>query len=201
VVDRADVTARELFEERGYRVVRHSFRMRIELGAPVPAPEWPDGIELVPFERDRDARAVYDADTEAFEDHWEFVRTPYAEWAHWFLDGEAYDPALWFIARDGDEIAGVALCRLHAGETGVGYVNDLAVRRPWRRRGIALALLRHAFDEFRRRGCHAVTLGVDAENTTGAVRLYERAGMTPDRRHDILDRPVQNDTSERRPDG
>ena len=95
----------------------------------------------------------------------------------------------------------MALCRLHPGETGVGYVTDLSVRRPWRRRGLALALLRHAFGEFRGRGCHAVTLDVDAENTTGAVRLYERAGMTPDRRRDILDRPVRAGTSERSRDG
>jgi mycothiol synthase len=192
VADSADATARELFAERGYGLIRHSFRMRIDLGgAAVPEPEWPEGVGLVPFDREGHARAVYEADTEAFEDHWEFVRTPYDEWAHWFLSGEDHDPGLWFVAWDTGEIAGVSLCRMHAAETGVGYVTDLSVRRPWRRRGLALALLRHSFREFERRGCHAVTLHVDAENTTGAVRLYERAGMRPDRRRDILERPLE----------
>ena len=63
------------------------------------------------------------------------------------------------------------------GDPGVGWIPSLGVRRPWRRRGIGLALLRHAFEEFGRRGKRAVGLGVDAESVTGAVELYERAGM------------------------
>lgn len=189
IADSADVVTRKIFEQRGYGVVRHSFTMRIELADPPAEPVWPDGVQLGPVDPERDARAVYEADTEAFEDHWEFVRTPFEEWRHWFFR-EGFDPGLYFVARDGDEVAGVALCRPHTGEDGVGYVNDLAVRRSWRRRGLGLALLLHAFAEFRRRGFRAVTLDVDGENTTGAVRLYERAGMSVERRRDTLDRPV-----------
>jgi mycothiol synthase len=193
IADSGDEAARRLYEERGYELVRHSFRMRADLDEPVPPPEWPEGVELQPFDAERDARAVYEADTEAFRDHWEFSLTPYEEWEHWSLAREDFDPTLWFVARDGDEIAGVALCRPHSAEEGMGYVNDLAVRRPWRRRGLGLALLRHSLGEFGRRGYRSVTLDVDAENLTGAVRLYERAGMRVDRRRDTLDRPLADE--------
>jgi ribosomal protein S18 acetylase RimI-like enzyme len=63
-------------------------------------------------------------------------------------------------------------------------VNELGVRNPWRRRGLGLALLRHAFAELGRLGADRVGLGVDAENVTGALRLYERAGMHVTRRYD-----------------
>lgn len=58
-----------------------------------------------------------------------------------------------------------------------GWVHDVAVRRPWRRRGLGLALLRRAFGAFHHRGTRRVELGVDAQSPTGAPRLYEGAGM------------------------
>ena len=59
----------------------------------------------------------------------------------------------------------------------MGWVATLGVPRPWRKRGIGLALLRHSFNEFYRRGKRKVGLGVDAQSLTGALRLYESAGM------------------------
>ena len=88
--------------------------------------------------------------------------------------GEAFDPGLWFLAMDGDEPAGAALC---IASDGLGWVDVLAVRRPWRGRGLGLALLRHAAGEFHRRECQKYALAVDSESLTGATRLYERAGM------------------------
>lgn len=76
---------------------------------------------------------------------------------------------------DGDEIAGVALCA-DEKESG-GWVHSLGIRRAWRRRGLALTLLQHAFADFVNRGIYKVFLGVDAQSLTGATRLYERAGM------------------------
>ena len=87
---------------------------------------------------------------------------------------ESFDPSLWFLALEGDEIAGITLCKTLAGE---GWVDVVGVRRPWRNRGLGLALLRHAFTEYHRRGTHKVGLSVDAESITGAPRLYGRAGM------------------------
>jgi mycothiol synthase len=162
--------------ERGFRTIRHSFDMEIALDQAPPAPEWPDGIEVRPLAPGEEERA-YEAADESFEDHWEHVRQPFAEWLH-HSGGDGLDPSLWFLALDRDEVAGVCLCRerARAGER-IGWVSTLGVRRPWRRHGLGRALLLHAFRAFRDRGLVAAGLDVDGESLTGAVRLYERAGM------------------------
>ncbi len=90
-----------------------------------------------------------------------------------FVPGQD-ERAAYEAVEDGGEISGVCLCKTIAGR---GEVDVVAVRRPWRNRGLGLALLRHAFGEFYRRGVREVGLSVDAESTTGAPRLYGRAGM------------------------
>ena len=90
------------------------------------------------------------------------------------IERDDFDPNAWIIARDGYEIAGGSL---NAIEDEEAWVAVLFVRRPWRRRGLGLALLRASFREFWKRGVPKAALGVDAENPTGATRLYERAGM------------------------
>jgi ribosomal protein S18 acetylase RimI-like enzyme len=185
-----DELAKRIFESRGYELVRHSLRMELSLEEEPEAPVWPEGLTLRSA-TDDDLPRVWAAVEDGFADHWEFEEQPYEEWLHW-AEGPGYgDRSLWLLAEDGDEIAGVCLCRPHeAGEPDAGYVASLSVRPPWRRRGLALALLLHSFAEFRRRGRTRVTLGVDAENTTGAVRLYERAGMHIARRYDLVDKPL-----------
>ncbi len=92
------------------------------------------------------------------------------------ISRETFDPTLWFLAFEGEQIAGGALCNDEV-DMDLGWVGQLAVLRPWRRKGVGLALLLHAFGEFYKRGRRKVGLGVDSQNLTGAVRLYERAGM------------------------
>ena len=173
-----DEPLRRLYEESGYELVRHNLDMRIVLDDELPEPRWPAGIAVRTCASPADERRVYEADTEAFQDHWEFVRRPFEEWRAWLVEDPRFDPSLWFLAEDGADLAGICLGTVHAsGDPSFGHVAVLAVRRPWRRRGLGLALLRHAFREFRRRGMTRASLDVDAENLTGAVRLYERAGM------------------------
>ena len=179
-----------LYERYGYKLVRHFFRMETDLTEPPPPAVWPEGVELRALDLERDLEAVYAADEEAFEDHWGFFRIDFATWKHWMTGGN-FDPTLWLIAYDGDDIAGFSLnFPDEGGDTDLGWVGVLGVRRPWRRRGIALALLLESFAEFRRRGKKRAGLGVDAENTTGAVRLYEKAGMAPVRRFDTFEKAL-----------
>ena len=182
-----DHSLRELLAARGYTEVRSHFQMLIELDGEVPAPAWPAGLEVSTM-RAGEEEAVYEADMEAFADHWGFVREPFERWRVRMLR-ELFDPGLWWVAREGGEIAGICLCALHqSGDPTLGWVDTLGVRRPWRKRGLGTALLLEAFREFGRRGCTRVGLGVDAENTTGAVRLYERAGMHVERRSDTWEK-------------
>jgi mycothiol synthase len=183
-----DEPLKRLVERSGYELIRHSYRMRIDFAEDPPEPEWPEGI-TVRVVGDGDMDAVYEAHQESFEDSWEHNRSPRAEWEHWMRSGDSFDPTLWFLAEQGSEPAGVILCRPHEAEEGMGWVSVLGVRRPWRRRGLGRALLLHAFHEFLRRGFGGVALGVDAASLTGAVRLYENAGMHVARRADIYDKP------------
>ncbi|MCC6613522.1 MAG: GNAT family N-acetyltransferase [Anaerolineae bacterium] len=161
----------------GYQVTRYFYRMFIDLdGAPGPTP-LPEGIVLRDVDGERDLETVYRADQEAFADHWGFTPAPYSEWKHYLVDDGHFDPALWRIAWDGDQIAGVCLAHVIAVPDETGWVRHLAVRRPWRKRGLGLALLTDMFAIFKGRGLARAGLGVDAASTTNAVGLYERAGM------------------------
>ena len=130
-----------------------------------------------------DDYAAVAAIRDAFQDHWGHVDTPFEEdleeWKQWIHEDEDFDTDLWFLAMDGDEIAGFCQCYPIVGEDPrVGLVDELGVRRQWRGRGIATALLQHAFGAFFERDKPIVELGVDSQSPTGATRLYEKAGMS-----------------------
>jgi mycothiol synthase len=173
--------AERLFRALGYSYERTFWMMRIDLAdSSIGDGRWSDGIHIRTFDRDADELAVYSAIADAFSDHWGSWSETFEQWRHTRIDGAGarFDPMLWFVALEGDDVIGAACCSAttpRAEDT--GEVNLLGVRRAWRRRGIGLALLRAAFAEMRRRGIPRCELGVDAENPTGATRLYERAGM------------------------
>jgi mycothiol synthase len=177
-------------EEQGYERYRYSFQMRIDFDGELETPEWPEGVSVRTFVRGADDEAVYEAQNDAFSDHFEHAAWPYEAWRQWAFV-ESFDPSMWFLAADGDEIAGVCLCRVESGEgSELGWVNVLGVRPPWRRRGIGRALLLHAFAEFRARGKIGARLSVDGLNPTGAVALYEGVGMHVARRYDLYSKPL-----------
>jgi mycothiol synthase len=172
-----DGAGRRLFESLGYAAVRVFREMRIVLDAPPPAPEWPDGLRVVPFDPARDALAFHAAHQEAFAEHWGHTPHDFERWSKSHLASERFDPTLWCVVRAGDDIVAGTIC---AGDTyGGGFVHALFTRRPWRKQGVGAALLGDAFGRFWERGERSVGLGVDAANDTGAFRLYERARMAP----------------------
>jgi mycothiol synthase len=169
-----DRAAHELHRKEGYIPIRYYWRMEIDLTAP-PAPNhFPDGIELRPFVKEEHAHKVLAADNESFRDHWDYHDQEYEQWAARKFGRAEFDPTLWMIAWDGDEIAGFSQNRYRGG---IGWIGTLGVRRPWRKRGLGEALLLHSFGEFYRRGMKTIGLGVDAQNPTGATRLYQKVGM------------------------
>lgn len=168
-----DTVSRQMHENEGYQAIRFFWRMEITLDEMPPAPVWPEGIELRPFELEKHNYTLHLAHEEAFRDHWGRTPHTYEDWQH-RMNNEEMDPSLWFVAWDGDQIAGYALCRYRNGD---GWVSSLGVRRPWRKQGLGLALLYRSFGEFFQRGIRVISLGVDAASQTGATRLYQRAGM------------------------
>jgi ribosomal protein S18 acetylase RimI-like enzyme len=94
---------------------------------------------------------------------------------------------------NGDEVVGVSLCNYTMAEDReMSYVMSLGVSRPWRRKGLALALLHHTFGEFYRRGKRKVALDVDAHSLTGATRLYEKAGMDVQRQSAVYEKELRS---------
>jgi mycothiol synthase len=182
-----DEEYRTVLSRHGFHVVRSSFTMEIDLLGPAEEPVWPDGIASRPFERGEE-RAVYEAYVEAFTDHWGFVPESFADWRTWNL-GATDDTSLWRLVEDGGKIAALCVSRpSRGGDETLGWVSILAVRRPWRRRGLARALLLESFGLFRSIGRRRAGLGVDAENTTGALALYEGVGMRVTSRSDTWER-------------
>ena len=175
--DERSLWQNQFLQTHNFQVARGFWKMQIDFDGPLPTPTWPAGIEPRPYDPATQTQAVYDAVMDAFSEHWGFRGIPFEQW-EFIINRDCPDPTLWFNVWSGDEIAGLALCTAERPDTpDIGYVADLGVRRNYRKLGLGLALLHHAFGEFQRRGKVGVNLHVDSENMTGATRLYERAGM------------------------
>jgi mycothiol synthase len=187
-----------LFEAFGMNLIRHSFRMKIELKESPPKAVWPEGITVRSvIDPAADIETITRVDVESFRDHFGFIEKPFEDELAWFRnwlenDENFDDPSLWFLAMDNDLAVGLALCATHDMEDQeFGHVASLGVLRSHRRRGIGLALLHHAFGENYQRGYKGVSLGVDAENLTGALRLYKKAGMSVHRQFDLYEKELR----------
>lgn len=172
--------ARELLEGSGYVAVRHGFEMtRRDLGELPDAP-LPDGLEIRPVAQEQ-LRTIFDAENEAFRDHWGHHEMGDADFRQ-TVESPDLDISLWRVAWDGDQVAGVVETFVFRSENAKlgkkrGWLDRISVRRPWRRRGLARALIVSAFAGLREAGMTEALLGVDAENPTGAFQLYESMGF------------------------
>ncbi|HET7181473.1 MAG TPA: GNAT family N-acetyltransferase [Candidatus Limnocylindrales bacterium] len=180
---------------RGFAPYRYHFEMRRPLGDPIPDLRLPDGLELRPVTHEQH-RAIWDADEEAFRDHWDHAAPVEGDFERFFAEPEL-DPTLWQVAWDGDEVAGLIINTIYARENElegvlVGWLDSVATRRPWRGRGLAGALIVRSMAALRDRGMSEAGLGVDAENPTGALRLYERFGFRRIRTWNFYRRPLDS---------
>jgi len=187
-----------LYESFGMKLIRHNFRMQIELNDAPPDPIWTEGITVrSTTNSDADIETITRVDVDSFKDHFGFIDQPFEDELAWFSnwlknDETLADPSLWFLAMDGDQAVGLALCAVYDSENrAFGHIHSLGVLRSHRKRGIGLALLQHAFGEYFRRGYKGVSLGVDAENLTGALRLYKKAGMSVHRQYDLYEKELR----------
>lgn len=183
--DGAQTGAVALYESEGYSIVRYGFMMVRDLTEPIPERPLPDGLEVRPVDP-ADHRRIWDADTEAFRDHWNAGERTDADFERWFASPEI-DTGLWRVAWDGDEVAGSVMNCIYPAENAAlgkrrGWLDSVSVRRPWRKRGLASALIADSMLALRDAGMTEAALGVDAENPTGALRVYENQGFRPIRR-------------------
>jgi mycothiol synthase len=169
-----------LLKAEGYKQVRYGFMMVRSLAEPIPDAPMPEGLEVRPVV-EADHRRIWDADAEAFRDHWDAGERTEEDFVALFST-PGIDTSMWRVAWDGDEVAGSVMAFVFAEEVeklGIrrAWLEHISVRRPWRRRGLAAALIADSLRELRARGLDQAALGVDAENLSGALRLYESLGF------------------------
>jgi mycothiol synthase len=169
-----------LLKAEGYQQVRYGFMMVRSLADPIPDAPMPEGLEVRPVV-EADHRRIWEADAEAFRDHWDAGERTEEDFVALFsIPG--IDTSMWRVAWDGDEVAGSVMNFVFAEEIeklGIrrAWLEHISVRRPWRRRGLAAALIADSLRELRDRGLEEAALGVDAENLSGALRVYESLGF------------------------
>jgi mycothiol synthase len=189
-----DLARESLFREFGFAPLRYYFEMRRPLAEPgVTTRSVPPPLRMVPFDRAFDD-AVRVAHNEAFLDHFASSELDEESWRVWVTGGD-FRPDLSFVVLDGDEVAGYVLNSLHPDDwPGLGFsegwTHQLGVRRPWRHRGVANALLDATARAFAGAGVDYAALDVDADNPTGALGLYESNGYRRDKTRISWSRPV-----------
>lgn len=184
----ANTGAHVLLEQSGYQVRRRFYVMSCDLIGDVPTASMPSGLELRPAKPNH-YRKIWDAIEEAFIDHWGFTPRNDKDYEHWLQHPE-FDPTLWTVVWDGDQVAGAAINLISQSENerlgrNWAWTEPLGVRRPWRRRGLGRALLLESQREMKARGIQAAALEVDTENTSNALHLYESCGYKAVRRWDL----------------
>jgi mycothiol synthase len=195
-VDR-DAGNATLLERDGYEAVRWFHDMVAPTLDPIVAPPMPDGLELRPVTRDQ-YRRIWEASAEAFRDHWGEAEWTEEDWRRFDAEPDNADPALWRIGWDGAEIAGAVMTTVPREENERHgrrrvYVSAVSVRRPWRRRGLARALLASSLVAARDAGYTSASLGVDSNSPTGATELYRSLGFEPERTFTAWRKPMEPD--------
>ncbi len=182
-----------LLEAAGYQPVRYGFSMVRPDLENIPDLPLPAGLELRPA-HPADYRTIWEAAREAFRDHWGMVEWPEEQYAEW-LELPTFMPHLWQVAWAGDEVAGMVLNFIDEAENAEygrrrGYTETICVRRPWRRLGLARALIARSFQVLKNQGMTEAALGVDAENISGALRLYQSMGFQVIKQHITYRKPL-----------
>lgn len=186
--------AMALLRKAGFEPVRWFFEMTRDLSEPIPEVPLPDGIDVRPVADDQ-IRQIWQADIEAFRDHWGGFDDS-EEGLRRFIERPSHDPTLWVVAWDGDEVAAASINAIHIAENealGVnrGWLHSIFTRRPWRKRGLANALIARSLLLLKERGVDQGILGVDADNPTGALGIYERNGFVVAERSTAWRKPLE----------
>lgn len=191
----ADAGNATMLRRAGYRPVRYFYDMVAPTLDGIVEPPMPDGVELRQVTREQ-YRAIWDAEAEAFRDHWGETEWTEQDWHRFEADPDNADPRFWRVGWDGNQVAGVVITTVPVEENerhgrARVYVAGVSVRRAWRRRGLARALLAGSLVGAREAGFTSASLGVDTDSPTGATALYESLGFAPERTFTAYRKPLE----------
>jgi ribosomal protein S18 acetylase RimI-like enzyme len=163
---------KSILEEAGYRIKKHVFNMHKDLSGDLPDPELPPGFRLRTTISGQDEHAIHELVQEAFDWH-ERDNQPFDEWKKFMIHLDTFNENLWFLAVKDSEIVGTCLC---FQQSDIGWIRQLAVKKPYRKLGIGRALLQRSFQAFKALGLPKAGLAVESVNAN-AVHFYQTAGM------------------------
>jgi mycothiol synthase len=189
-----EVGIAKLLKSEGYQPVRYFFEMVRDLTKPIIETPMPEGLEVRPVQKEH-LWPIFEAMNEAFRDHWghrDIMKEEFEQWMKY----PQFKPEHWKVAWDGDQVAGMVQNIINEDENeeyerNRGYTEDICVRRPWRKRGLARSLLTQSISYLKQLGMTEAALGVDAENLSGALRLYESVGFQCVKRHTDYRKPLE----------
>jgi mycothiol synthase len=190
----------QLIEQHGFKPIRSFYRMRRDLSQPIPDEHLPPGLVLCNYRPEME-QVLMEAVNESFSDHWSFEPISPEDWQMFLIHSVDFRPELSFLALDGEgnstQIAGFSVNFIRTENNqrqGIaeGWITELGTRRPWRKRGIASALVCESMRAFKAVGMDYAGLGVDSESPTGALGLYERLGFTVFKRSLTFSKPVES---------
>lgn len=182
-------------QAQGFKPVRYMNRMTRDLNEPIEIPPLPEGLEVRPVPETH-YRTVMNGLDEAFQDHW--GHSPFQEENYQsFISSPMFKPSLWQVAWDGDEVAAGVLNMVDEEANKQfniqrGMTDPIFTRRPWRKRGLARALLMRSLQMFKEMGMSEAMLGVDTQNPSGAFVLYESCGFKPILRSVIFEKVISS---------
>lgn len=184
-----------ILRERGYQRARIGATLVRPTLEDVPQRPLPEGVEVRPVER-RHLRSIWEADVEAFRDHWGYVEQTDEDYEKW-LGQPNWDPTLWQVAWAGEQVVGQVRSFIDEDENrrlGVrrGWTEDISTARDWRGQGVASSLICSSMVVLRERGMAEAALGVDTENVTGAFQLYQSLGYRLTRSYGFYRRMIES---------
>jgi mycothiol synthase len=188
-----DTLLKDALELEGFEAVRYNYRMKCDLKGSIAVPPMPAGLEVRPVPESH-FRTLVDAVDEAFRDHWghkPLTDEAYEQYRH----SPQFKPDLWQVAWDGDQIAGGVLNFIDEEANKQfnlkrGWTDPIFTRRPWRKRGLARALLMRSLRMFKEMGMTEAALSVDSQNPSGALGFYESCGFKLETRSAFYEKEV-----------
>ena len=169
----------------GYQPIRY-WDTKIHTLEHIPHYALPEGFDLRPVMPSQ-YRAIWDANNEAFQDHWDINDMSEDDYQAWLKDKDYFQPHLFQVAWDGDEIAAMVLPWVNGLENesknrARAWLGDISVRLPWRGKGLAKALISRSLEMLKLMNLKEVALVVDTENPNGATKLYDTMGFVTEER-------------------
>ena len=186
---------RDILIQEGYKPTWHLFEMVRPNLDDVPDIPLPEGATVRPI-KEEDYRKVWDASKKVFrgqpwgsDEMWDEAH--YEQW----LSSPTFNPDLWQIAWDGNEIVGSVQSFIDEDENrelgrSRGHTERIFVAPSWRGKGLAKSLIARSLRLLKEQGMTDATLDTEEANVHQAYKVYERMGYRVVKQFTFYQKPL-----------